>query len=478
MPAPDPVGLQSRIGLLFRPRAEIALVREDYGGRVEVTCADGTVAHRPGPLESLAGPPWIRLPDGALANPRHLRRGRDVLEVPGGGTIPCPPDWPVGSPIRHPREPSPDPIHFAGRTLDRRRLCAIVRQDRDGHHRILMADGKVTTVGRDASERLREALGLESLDELRPTSDALRWLYREGVRDWPFELYEAPAATLRRHFGTDKRLLMVHTVWQVYRYRLAGRPVHYGTSVRGLWYVPVVDVLARAGLRHEATLLETLGPVELYGGFQDPDYRAFEAILAQMIGEQRLFTYRDLGVVDPRPDLHAVGRVDPRVVLYVEKSSLQDGVDAIVERHGPSHVVMGGLSTYETTEFFVASLHAAGVTGPLQIVAYVDFDPAGWAGAKAFVAHLARYGVEVAHLGYIIRPSRFTKAELHLHALPLAAPDKTHAAQNANWVRESGGVGGKPMGIHADNFWPMTRAVQAYEEELAAASAERPSPGP
>ena len=61
-----------------------------------------------------------------------------------------------------------------------------------------------------------------------PTTDALRWLYWEDVRDWPFELYEAEASLLRRHFGESRRRLMVNAVWQ-------GVPLPSGGAGGALW---------------------------------------------------------------------------------------------------------------------------------------------------------------------------------------------------------------------------------------------------
>lgn len=487
MSLPDPIPLQNRDGLVFWPRNTIALVRREYGGRLEVTATNGEVAHRPGPLEALGGSPFIPAGDDALVNPRGVRRRGKFLEIPGGGTLACPARWPQKLPGTT-TTPS-RMVSLGRRSLDLSRLRAICKVD--GHQRAVLENGTEMGMEGTSAEILQEALGLPSLEELLPTTDALRWLYWEDVRDWPFELYEAEASLLRRHFGESRRRLMVNAVWQAYRYRAEGRVVPYGTTIRGLWYVPVVNVLERAGLRHPGgTPAQALGPLPLdvleRAGLQhlegqtpgplpldlqardsfDPLYLAYETLLAEMIGEQRLFSYRELGMEEPRRDLHDVGTRDPHVVLYVEKWSLNDGAAAIVKRHGPSHIIMGGTSTYIATEFFVERLRAAGVAGPLTLMAYVDFDPGGWKGVEAFCRHLARYGMQVSRIGYLVRPDRFTPAELRLHALPLSSPNPQVAARNRAWVEASGGVNGKPRGIHADNLWPLERAVAAYEEEM------------
>lgn len=44
----DPVSLQTRDGLLFWRRDDLALVRDEVAGRLEATSSRGKVAHRPG----------------------------------------------------------------------------------------------------------------------------------------------------------------------------------------------------------------------------------------------------------------------------------------------------------------------------------------------------------------------------------------------------------------------------------------------
>lgn len=461
----DPMALQDADGLLFWPRASIARVRREYGGRLEVTSADGGVAHRPGPLEAVAGAPFVAAGEDALVNPGLVRRRGGRLEIPGGGTMECPAGWPRKAPAATP--PPSTTVALGRRSLDLARLRAVRMVG--GHRRAFLDEGVEMGLDGEAAEIVREALGLPSLDELLPTTDALRWLYREGMRDWPFELYEAEAALLRKHFAGkgrgDGRRLMAHAIWQAYRYSMEGRKVPYGTTIRGLWYVPVLNVLDRAGLRSSEGP-GMLSPDLFARDGSDRQYLSYETLLAEMVGERRLFTYRELGIEEPRQDLHAVGTRAPEVVLYVEKWSLKDGAAVIVDRFGPSHIVMGGVSTYLATEFFVERLRAAGVGGPLTVMAYVDFDPLGWEGVEAFRRHLARYGMEVARVGYLVRPGRFTGTERRLHSLPLSAGNPQVAARNRAWVEASGGVDGRARGMHADHLWPFDRVVRAYEEEM------------
>jgi hypothetical protein len=199
----------------------------------------------------------------------------------------------------------------------------------------------------------------------------------------------------------------------------------------------------------------------------DPHYELLEHVLTAIVGENALCTFADLGFQEMRPDLRGIGTRMPNVVLLVEKHTLREGVDAVTQALGPSWIIMGGLSTYTATEFFVRALDEAGVQGPLIVLAYVDFDPQGWNVARAFAKHLLRYGQHVAATSYLVRPQRFTKKELKSIALPLVATTPAVRSATLAWIRESGGVDGKGLGIHADHLWPPHRVVQAFNEELA-----------
>ena len=366
---------------------------------------------------------------------------------------------------------------------------------------------------------LASGLGLAQLDALEPTTPQWAALYREGVRSWPDELYRTPASGLRAAFGQDARRLIANVIWQAYELRCTGAVAEYGQDHRGFWYVPLLTVLERAGLfqrrapsclaggvggappsgqvlgepwpesSHATGLAEVLldhgssraALDALWGeegrdwslrGAGDPDatYRLFELLIATMVGDDRLFTYADLEFVEPRPELRGVGTVRPDVVLLGEKTSLRRGVDAVREARGVSHILLGGLPSLLSTEFFVKALRDEGVRGPLTLLAYVDFDPGGWIATDAFIAQLARYGMPVARVGHLVLPSRFTRQELQLFAMPLPTPTPQVLGKVRAWVQRSGGIHGRPMGVHADHLWPPSRVLQAFDDEMAAGS--------
>src|SRR5690606_25046193 len=148
--------------------------------------------------------------------------------------------------------------------------------------------------------------------------------------------------------------------------------------------------------------------------------------------------YSDLGFEEPRPDLRGLGAERPGVVVLAEKATVKRQVRALAGAFGATWVVLGGQASLLATEFFVRTLRES-YAGPVRIAAYVDYDPWGWIIARAFAAQLARYGVEVEDVAFLVRPERFTAEELATLPVDLPATTPTVVATVDNWMEESGG---------------------------------------
>lgn len=516
----DPVPLQTRDGLAFWRRDDVALLREEVAGRLEATSSRGEVAHRPGPLDASSGPPLCSVGDGVLVHPRHARRDGDVLVLPGGWRLPWTgplPDAPLPVPAETPlpgTDVLPSRVLYlqgrAGRAwwhTDHRRVAAgtsaeaaarlhphLVKAGRGRYvnrlrlhairperkrFRLVLDTGEELTVAWGAREALAAGLGLPHLYYLEPMSPLHESLYREGLRDWPWELYETPADLLIPALGDDERRCVANVIWQAYRYGEDRRPATYGRSERGFWYVPAMDVAVRAGFFTEATVDEDAARRLIFSrgapaalrwaarGGADRHYALYLALMATMVGDYRLFDFEDIGLEDPRPDLRTLGAKRPDVVLVAEKRDLDRATRLIGNRHGVSTIILGGIPSLLSTEYFAKMLRAAGVS-TVVVLAYVDFDPGGWIAISGFQAQLARYAIQVRHTGYLIRPSRFTSNEIALHAYPVRATTPQIGGKIEDWLAASGGIEGAPRGLHADTL-PVDRVLMAFEEEVRAA---------
>jgi hypothetical protein len=127
---------------------------------------------------------------------------------------------------------------------------------------------------------------------------------------------------------------------------------------------------------------------------------------------------------------------------------------------------MGGMSKLQEVEFLVRDLRHRGV-GPIRIVAFVDFDPSGWMVAASFRDHLQRYGQQVVGgTDYLVVPQCFSAEEIELYALPCPAPNAATLTQRDRWLAESGGIGGRPLGLYANQLKPYERVAARLAELL------------
>lgn len=446
--------LQDEHGLLFWKPHEVASLVPEHLHRQRAVHADGTVAHTVG--------------QEPFTNPRYLTDHRDPA-----GFLPQ-------APQRQPEVPEHDPILYVkaednaawwhtdtglqpagtsaeaaaklhphlipagrGTYVNPRRLHRLTAEGK--RFRLTLDTGEELTVSHGAREPLRRGLKLASLYTLDPSLDPL---YKEGLRDWPYELATAPAATLQRDHH-DLRRLIANQVWQAYR-----QPADYGTDHRGFWYVPLAATLQRAGF------LRSLPGEE--DRPHDPVYLLYLDVINDLVGRHRLLTFEELGFRDPRPDLRHIGDRRPDVVLIAEKSSLELAL-LMIQKEGVSTLILGGLPSLLSTEYFARALNQPSVT----VFSAVDFDPGGWVAAEGFCQQLTRYGVTVRQLTHLVTPDRFTAQELELYSFPLKTPTPAAAGKVAAWLEKSGGIDGQARGMHADHLRPPERLLAAFQVEVA-----------
>lgn len=479
------VVLEHPQGLYLLPLRQLVSLVPDYPGRWRAVALDGTLAYAPEASEPLqqtlvlcgsglvrpelllngldpAGFPWPQPPtsDGPQlgSDPPELHRVL-YLEGADGQAV-----WhtdqgplPAGNSAEQAAKQHPHLVRAGrGRYLNRHRLRWVLNERK--RFRLILDIGLEFTISHGASPTLRQDLGLPSLYHI--LDESVIPLFDYQVRDWPLELYRADRAFLTHNFP-DQRALIANLIWQTYRWRLNGVCLPYGLDHRGFWYRPIVTTLARAGFDSSSRLdfepLEDLREPEtqLRGG----SYSIYLELLNQMIGRDRLFTFRQLGFRDPRPDLRSIGSQRPRVLLIAEKSDLEESVASIRDQYGLSTIILGGLPSLLSSEFMASDLHKNG-SGSISLIAYVDFDPGGWIAAEAFADQLRRYGLVVEPPQFVIRPHLFTPEEIELFAMPIPTPTPQIEGKLRAWMEKSGGVNGQPLRLLASSLLPWSRALE------------------
>ena len=481
------LAFQDRDGLLFYRADQIATLTPEYRGRWRAVTAAGEVVHRPGRPRlswprlgsSLVNPGLLRAVGNGWEDPGEFRYEGDPgpafeplcwPEVPGlslsqlefwgvevqadGQTVWRTDRGPVASPVAagqlaelHPR------LICCGKQwwINPDRLRRLRRQL--GKYEVILDNGEVlVTLSRAPVHRLISGLGLKNPDRL---GDAPCLLTERNLREYPTELDVTSGPQLRKWFQTPRQALS-NIIYQTVRYRQQGKVLDgYGTEHSGYLYKPVFSVMVRAGFwKSEAALR------------MDLKLRAeFESVVNDLIGRDRLFTYQDLGFLDDPARRH-IGDRRPEIVLVFEKTGFRGYAEELSRRYGVSYILTGGLPKLLESEFLAAAL-ARVVRGPVRIIAFTDFDPGGWVVAEALAEQLLRYGAQIIAPGaYLVRAEGFTREELELFAFDCPMGNASAKTLALNWTKRSGGIDGKPRGMHANHFKPLERVATELEKYL------------
>ncbi len=498
-------------GLVLRPRNRVAMVREELAGRLEVLSDEGALSWRSGPLHELAGWPMVAVAPGVLVNPAHATVRGEFLALPGGfrvrGALPAAPPPPPRS--EDPEVPfvgvrasevlalevkrrtstwwtdrgPVEPPELRGRKWSGRNQAALhphlvqaglgwyfnpprLRHLRRGagpkrflEFLVGLDDGTLVKLGPRGGRDLALGLGLSDPDLPAPESRPQASLRRLGVRSWPVSLGAAPADLLRREFAGDPRRLLANLAAQTVQARRSGQAIPDGRSHRGYYYVPVRGALIRAGLVATGPRAGARPPLD-----EDAAWELTCDVLAQLVGEVQAFTYQEMGFQELKPENRLLGPRLPHLVLLAEKESLAETAREAHRRLGITVLVTEGVPALLAAEFLAEDLRRLAAP-EVQLLSYCDYDPVGWDIPVIFEAQLRRYGIAVGSLHRLVTPESFTPEEVQRLAVPLPSQGHEWGFRVRRWLRETGGVGGKALGLHADHL-PPERVLAAVERAV------------
>lgn len=457
---------QDSQGLIFYPPDQIAAFTPTFPNRWRVVAADGTVGYRP----DLPPGRWLPLGPSHVVPQRLTPEGTDPAGWNHGPhnlpSIPFEPvadldvwawskgQWltdaglvPADLPVEVVLRNHPD-MRLARRDFcfNRRRLRRLLRAP--GSDVLMLFDnGQQQKIRFEGLSLLKEALQLDNLFSL---SSSHLWTY--NLRDFPFELNLCEGPQLRELFP-EIRELIANFLWQAIYYNRLGQTMNYGTQIRDFWYNPLCAALFRSAFvtRRDKEAARLI----------------YEEVLGKLIGDDRLFDYSDLGFEEETTHFRHYGSLP--VVLMIEKEGLVKNVQGLLDL-GICAVCTGGTPRLIASEFFAKGLLKVH-TGPIQIIALVDYDPGGWWAARTLAKHLRLFGIDcTATPLYLVHPDRFTPQELGLFTLPLEEDDP----RAEGWFRETNGIHGQRRIIHANWLRPAHRVRTALTELLKTTQFDNP----
>ena len=475
--------VETPTGIVAWRKHDIATIMPEVRGRFRVVRCCGMVAHIP---TAPPAEPWVPLANG-WGNEHWLRWSEQGWEDPAGFRFPpqdlakSPPPSPLpdidGVPC------SRDQIYAVDGVADGELLWKTDQGDFRTQHlnleqarelmpelapirefeyinrlridRLKLAAGKIRVTLVSGQEysfmvvtlRLAKALGITNYRFLQPRCKEFWRPY--FVRDWPMDLMRTSGDKLRRLFPTSK-MLTGNLIWQRFRYRSLGVVQEWTDSYQGLWY-ELKACLNRAGyLRPESTrasAVEEKLKMEMF------------AAMSYFVQEGRFFNFQQFGFREQHPERRRIGGKRPHILLVTEKEETAKFASRLAEEFDVSLLLLSGQPPLFAVEFFAAALREAGVT-TLRILALVDYDPWGWIIARATGKQLMTQGISVSRVDFLVRGETFSAEETRLYAYPYPAGLK---AGNRLWQAETGGVDGRPMGIHANHVQPYARVRKLFE---------------
>jgi hypothetical protein len=261
------------------------------------------------------------------------------------------------------------------------------------------------------------------------------------------EIFEMGRGRLRRHFShkngsLHESRLLVSLIWQDLGLLRRAQLAPFTGNIRSYWYARAKPVLSRAGAS-ASDLKTTL-------------YSNMISQFSAMVGERRLFAYREFGFADSSAHLRRLGSDNPHVVVVAEKEGQLVLLRKLERLFGCTTIALGGQPSILATEYFTEALFEAGLGQErLLVLMLVDFDPAGDSIANAFLNQMRSVGFE----GELVRhdiavPGRMTMEQMRLNRYALGR-SRRQKEKTRRWIARTGGLATvnerwKNYGLEAD----------------------------
>jgi len=266
------------------------------------------------------------------------------------------------------------------------------------------------------------------MKKLNYPRDMIRHLRKLGIRPYDKIIHDQKKAWLIENFshGADEypvnvSRLMRNLVWQNRERIVSGEKPPLKELIRTFWYMYIKPTLSRA---------ESLS--------DDPDdqYRQLVAVIADLVKDEKLMLYKDIGFRDENEANRTVGS-NANIILFSEKVGHHDFLTDIQDKYKISILALGGKPSIMNIEYFVDHLkkERINLNRSFYIFSIVDFDPHGWIVKNSFLADLKFYGVKNIKLVDLIHPDMLTREEIEMSRYRIPQSKKDQYLNN-RWLKE------------------------------------------
>jgi len=234
-------------------------------------------------------------------------------------------------------------------------------------------------------------------------------------------------------------------------------------TMRNMWYNYIKPVLSRVGLLGKKT--------------RTGERVTWEGLLSKYLAElvrDGLTSYSELRIIDGSRQrsvafevtddivepIVLVGAHYPWLILFTEKDTMWEEVQAVSTLYGVSAISGGGEPANACTHNIIEEILRK-TDHDLVLLSLTDYDPYGYIIAEAQATQIreAASGRGVIHERLGLEPEQLTAEERHNSAY---RPAKQKLAE---WFEETGGVDGEPLGLELDAL-PLSRLRGMYAEGI------------
>ncbi len=181
------------------------------------------------------------------------------------------------------------------------------------------------------------------------------------------------------------------------------------------------------------------------------EHHQFDVIFTDLIINQRLAAYKSLNITDHLWENRRIGATRPHVLVASEKLGLVRLLRRIHETEDVSTLCLNGYPGAVTCEYTAAhitdAMAAAAITGPVRIIALVDYGPFGADLAQKLQTMLARVGLQDTTLETPFNPTLLTPGELARARYPIRDRTTSWASRVRAWSEDRRSRGEPDFGV-------------------------------
>ena len=257
-------------------------------------------------------------------------------------------------------------------------------------------------------------------------------------------------------------------IWQCWLMIIAHELMAMKGNLRSFWYKELRPIFKKHNLLDKdegppvRSRYRSESPREIY--ILDRMSKIFDQFVLR-----GFFKFKDeFEFQDPREAFRIIGRKNPRFVFFTEKEGLFWFCEKVAKELGITAIASHGEPGLLTMEYFSEELKKRKVKN-IVLACLTDYDPWGYNIAQSFKEKLEEpvFDFKVKFTNLTVLKEIFEPEVVEEKKRDLSNVSESKKKQVKVWMDETGGIDGKPYGMHIDNanFEKVWKAIEKWYKE-------------